>query len=70
MREKHPGVATTLAGTDKLVVEDKVVTWDIGKKKIVTKPVYTLPRREKNRCGALRTLNTTYLFAFYLLDQS
>ena len=49
MREKHPGVATTLAGTDKLVVEDKVVTWDIGKKKIVTKPVYTLPRREKNR---------------------
>ena len=49
VREKHPGVTTALAGNDKLLVDDKMVTWDINKKKIVTKPIHTLPRRDKNR---------------------
>ena len=49
VRERHPGITTTLAGNDKLLVDDKMVIWDVNKKKIVTKPVHTLPRRDKNR---------------------
>ena len=49
VREKHPGITTALAGNDKLLVDDKMITWDVNRKKIVTKAVYTLPRRDKNR---------------------
>ena len=49
---KYPNVPTTL-NIDKLLIEDKVISWDSSKKKLSSKTAYTLPRREKNRYSKL-----------------
>ena len=64
VRERHPGITTTLAGNDKLLVDDKMVIWDVNKKKIVTKPVHTLPRRDKNRYLADNRDNFEVILSF------
>ena len=46
---KHPTIPTSL-NIDKLLIEDKIFSWNQEKKKLSTpRPVYTLPRKEKHR---------------------
>ena len=45
---KYPSIGTTLS-VDKLLIEDKIISWDQNKKKLSSRTAYTLPRREKNR---------------------
>jgi len=46
--EKHPNVQTLLS-TDRLIVEDRVVTWDSKSKKLAASSLIFLPRKSKSR---------------------
>ena len=48
VRTKYPNIPTSL-NVDKLMIEDKIISYDQLKKKLSTKQAYTIPRREKNR---------------------
>merc|ERR1712130_752832 len=46
--EKYPNVQTLLS-TDRLIVEDRVVTWDSKSKKLAASTLIFLPRKSKSR---------------------
>ena len=48
VRTKYPTVATSLS-YDKLIIEDKIISWDQKKNKLLFKAAQFLPRKEKNR---------------------
>ena len=45
---KHPNVSTSLI-LDKLIMDDKMLSWDPNKKKVKTSPLYYVPNKSKNR---------------------
>jgi hypothetical protein len=46
--EKYPNIMTSLT-MDKLVMDDKVITWDQKKKKLNSSNLYFIPKKSKNR---------------------
>ena len=48
VRAKYPTIQTSLS-YDKLIIEDKIISWDQKKSKIFSKAAQFLPRKEKNR---------------------
>ena len=48
VKTKYPNIPTSL-NVDKLMIEDKIISYDQVKKKLSTKQAYTLPRKDKNR---------------------
>ena len=46
--EKYPNIQTSLT-MDKLVMDDKVITWDQKKNKMHSSNLYFIPRKSKNR---------------------
>ena len=48
VRTKYPTVPTSLS-FDKLIIEDKIISWDHKKSKLFSKAAHFLPRKDKNR---------------------
>ena len=48
VRTKYPAVATSLS-YDKLIVEDKIISWDRKKSKLCSRAAHFLPRKDRNR---------------------
>jgi len=48
VRTKHPTIPTSLS-YDKLIIEDKIISWDRKKSKLYSKSAHFLPRKDKNR---------------------
>ena len=46
--EKYPNVQTTLM-RDKLIMEDKLITWNEKKNKLNSNNLYFIPNKSKNR---------------------
>ena len=67
---KHPTIPTSL-NIDKLLIEDKIFSWNQEKKKLSTpRPVYTLPRKEKHRLIFHVVQKFQYQYINVFLDQS
>ena len=48
VKAKYPTIPTSLS-YDKLIIEDKIISWDQKKSKLFTKAAQFIPRKEKNR---------------------